>query len=92
MNDAYDLLTPEQLLEFSDQALRDTEMAVLNRAAEAWKRAKKEMELARDMDAQAETLRWLIIHRERLIDLSRTVADGKQALLRFEEFRLRRTA
>jgi hypothetical protein len=86
------LPTPEQLLDFSDLALQNAELAALDQAGQAWKRAKKEMELARSLEAQAWALRWMIDHRDRLINASRTVVDGKQAMLRFEEFLLERTA
>ena len=86
------LPSPEQLIDWSDSALQTAELAALDEAAQAWKRAKKDMEIARSLEARAWALRWMLDNRDRLINLSKSVVDGKQAMLRFEEFALRRTA
>lgn len=86
------LPSPERLIDSSDLALQQEELALLDLAAQAWKRAKNEEQQARWLTARAEALRYWIDNRDTFIRLSRTVADGKQAMLRFEEWELRRTA
>jgi len=86
------LPSPERLIESSDQALQQEELALLDLAAQAWKRAQAEMQQARWLTAKAEALRYWMDNREDFIRLARGVADGKQATLRFEEFALMRKA
>lgn len=86
------LPTSEQLWELSDIALGQMELTNLDLAAQAMKRAKADMELARLLTGQADTVRWLMEHRNRLINVAKRTADGKQQTLCFEEFSLRRTA
>ena len=86
------LPTPAHLMESSELALQQEELALLDLEAQAWKRARAEMELARTLRGRADALRYWIENKEDFIHLSRSIADGKQAMLRFEEFRLERTA
>jgi hypothetical protein len=86
------LPSPEQVIDWSDAALQSAELAALDEAAQAWKRAKKDMEIAREAEAKAWVLRWMLDERDTFIRLSRTVVDGKQAMLRFDEFELMRKA
>lgn len=80
------------LLESSLSALQESELKLLDLAAQAEKRAKMELAQAVAYRGQADVYRFLIDHRDDMINLSKRIADGKQATLRFEDFMMRRTA
>jgi hypothetical protein len=80
------------LVECPDAALQQLELKSLDLHAQCVKRAEAEMKQAVAYREVAGVCRFLINNRSDLIDLARLVADGKQRLLHFAEFRLERTA
>jgi hypothetical protein len=79
------VMSPERLIDASDLALQDEELALLDLASQAWKRAEAEMQQARWLTARADAIRYLIDGRDRLIYACKGVADGKQRVLAFAE-------
>jgi hypothetical protein len=80
------------LVDCRTETLQTLELKALDAAAQHMKAAKAEWEQARAHTEAAGVYRWLIENREELICLSKMVVDGRQGMLRFEEFSLRRTA
>jgi hypothetical protein len=75
----------EHLVDCSAVELQQLELAELNLASECVKRAERELKQAIEHREAAGVYRFLINDREEWIRLSRGVADGRQALLRFPE-------
>lgn len=75
------------LLECSRSALQELELKSLDLEAQCRKRAKAELDQAVAHREVAGVCRFLIVYRDDLIDLARLIADGKQRLLHFPEFR-----
>ena len=75
----------EHLIGSSESELQQLELAALDLSAQCVKRAEAELKQAVAHREAAGVYRWLINEREKLIRLSRTIADGKQGMLRFVE-------
>jgi hypothetical protein len=75
------------LLECSHNGLQELELKSLDLAAQCTKRAEAEVKQAIAYREAAGVCRFLIEHRSDLIDLAKLIADGKQRLLHFPEFR-----
>ena len=75
----------EHLLDCSQAELQDAELKFLNMAANCRKRAAIEHSAADKYIELAAVLRWLINNRDRMFDLSKKIADGKQRLLFADE-------
>ena len=71
------------LVECSTNALQELELKSLDLAAQAEKRAKMELAQAITWRGRADVYRFLIDHRDELVDLAKLVADGKQRMLHF---------
>jgi hypothetical protein len=81
------------LIECPDSALQELELRSLDLEAQCRKRAKSELDQAISYREVAGVCRFLITHRDELIDLARLIADGKQRVLHFpEELEFRKTA
>lgn len=78
------------LVDCSEATLQQLELAALDLASNCMKRAEAEMRQAVAHREIAGVYRFLIEHRDDVIGLSRGIADGKQALLKFPEFALAR--
>jgi hypothetical protein len=77
-------LPPTQyLVECSVSALQELELKSLDLAAQCEKRAKRELAEAVSWRGRADVYRFLIDHRDDLVDLAKLVADGKQRILHF---------
>jgi len=72
------------LMECSQTALTDLELKSLDLAAQCVKRARAEMAQAVSYREVAGICRFLIEHRNEMIDFSRLIADGHQRLLKFD--------
>ena len=85
-----DLALPSSLpylLECSENTLQDLELKWLDLEAQCRKRAEAELDQAVAYREGAGVCRFLITHRSDLIDLAKTIVDGKQRLLHFPEFK-----
>lgn len=71
------------LVECSTNALHELELKSLDLAAQCEKRAKQELAQAISWRGRADVYRFLIDHRDELVDLAKLIADGKQRLLHF---------
>jgi len=74
------------LIECSVSALQELELKSLDLAAQSEKRAKMELAQAISWRGRADVYRFLIDHRDELVDLAKLVADGKQRMLHFTGF------
>lgn len=72
------------LMECSESAIQDLELKSLDLAAASVKRARAEMAQAVSYREVAGICRFLIEHRNEMIDFSRLIADGHQRLLKFD--------
>jgi len=73
----------EYLIECTSDTLGTLELKELDLASQCERRARLEMGQAIAHRGAAEVCRFLIEHKDELVDLAKLVADGKQRLLRF---------
>lgn len=73
------------LVDCSEGTLHQLELNALDLAAQCMKRAEAEMKQAVAHREAAGVYRFLIEHRNDLIRISRGIADGRQAMLRFPD-------
>ncbi len=74
----------EWLFDVSGATLGEYELAELDRGAKHLKAAKAEWNAAREHFAKADAIRYLMDHREEILELARRTVDS-QAVLAFPE-------